>query len=75
MEILHQGAIIIGACGAVIAAVSSLKNGRTLNGGLRPKVEDVHAAIVKPPKRKTPKDGWERGLAGQSEDWYKPPDV
>lgn len=66
VSILHEIGIIIAASAGVIAAISSLKNGRTLNGQVKKKVADVHAVIVKPLKKKTPSD--------ESKDWYTPPD-
>jgi hypothetical protein len=56
--------IIIAASSGAIAAVSSLKNGKTLNG-LKPKVDQL--ATGKPRKKKTSKDG--------SIDWHVPLDL
>ncbi len=64
---LHELGTIIAATAAAIAAVSSLKNGRTLSDKVDPKLEDVRQVIAKPPKKKTPNAG--------SGDWYKPPDL
>jgi hypothetical protein len=61
---LHELGIIIAALGGVIGAVSSLKNGRTLNGHIKPKVDRL--AESKARKKKTSKDG--------SVDWHRPPD-
>ena len=66
INLIHEIAMTIGAVAAVIAALSSLKNGRTLNGDVKTKVADVHAVIAKPLKRKTQSE--------ESEDWFRPPD-
>ena len=66
INLIHEIAMTIGALAAVIAALSSLKNGRTLNGDVKTKVEAVHEAIAKPKARKTPSE--------ESEDWFRPPE-
>jgi hypothetical protein len=65
IPLLHEIGIIIAAVAAAIAAVSSLKNGRTLNGHIKPKVDRL--AIGRPRKKKTSKDG--------SVDWHTPVDL
>jgi hypothetical protein len=62
--LLHELGTIIAATAAAIAAVSSLKNGRTLNGHIKPKVEKL---VEKKTKR--------IGKNGKHEDWYRDPDV
>jgi hypothetical protein len=61
---LHDFATIISTAAAVIAASSSLKNGRTLKNHKVIPEEVVRPAIVKPEKNTTSKD-----------DWYVPPDL
>ena len=62
--ILHEIGTIIGASAAVIAAVSSLKNGHTLKNG---KDDRTH----KPPQKKTRNGACDR----KSGDWYKAPEL
>jgi hypothetical protein len=65
IAILHEIGMIIAALAGVIAAASSLKNGRTLNGHIKPKVDQL--ATGKPRKKKTSSDG--------SADWHKSVDL
>jgi len=62
---LHELGTIIAAIAAAIAAVSSLKNGRTLNGKSSHGTPKV---LVRVPKKRT-SNGESKG------DWYKSPDL
>jgi len=62
---LHEFGIIIAALAAAIAAVSSLRNGRTLN-------QDVRAGIAKRSRKARKKKTLSAAKKG---DWYKTPDV
>jgi len=64
IEILHQIGIIITALAAVIAAASSLRNGRTLNGHLKPKVDELTTTMKHT-------DATETEKGAQREDWYR----
>lgn len=64
---LHELGIIITGAAAVIAATSSLRNGRTLKNGGAIVGAVVRREMSKPSEKKTSKDA--------SEDWYKPPDL
>ena len=63
---LHEIGTIITALAAVIAAVSSLRNGQTLNGKHQ-EVVDALSALRKRRKKKTQSD--------ESKEWFKAPDV
>lgn len=64
--ILHEvGTIIVGSA-AVIAAVSSLKNGRTLKNGTHQTKAGAGKRSSKPAKKKT-------SNGDENSDWYNPP--
>lgn len=67
INLLHDLSIITAALAAAIAAGSSLKNGRTLRKNHKYLKEAVEEANGKPPQNTTSK--------GDSEDWYKPPEL
>jgi hypothetical protein len=67
--LLHEIGTIIAATAAAIAAVSSLRNGRTLKNGGSVSAEVVRKALHKGTKKKIKNDA-----GGESKlDWYKPP--
>ena len=65
--ILHEIGIITAALSGVIAAISSLKNGQTLNGKHKELLDGLQGKLRASRKRTR--------NAESKDDWYKAPDV
>jgi hypothetical protein len=74
VPLAHEIGIIIAAASGVIAAVSSLRNGRTLNGGHQGPKAAVLREQLRRRKKKT-SNGEDPDMGAKKPDWYKPPQL